>query len=375
MVKPISTFGQTALRNAQLRQLESDLATAAQEIATGKKSDIAGSIGSELVNLQTIRNQFTENDAYLRSIGVFKQRADIMDASLADIESAVNDLVKVAAINAASPLESASTVRLVANSAIDRIVASLNVEIGGRYLFGGAEVENQAAQPRLVGNLGGIAPQEVIEQITLGTSGLAGFATTDLTIPTDITETNELLARFDDIFQGGNAASADPAAQEYSFENTFFNGELSGTLIDIRLPNNSIQRQTNDALIQGLRDVMQGAYLLAAVELDLIEDDEAYQQFMTGDDITREGALDLLAGGLDTIQKSRADLGLRYQQVSASEEATRTQNALFNNQIVDLENSDPFETQTRFLNIEKQLEASYSASSRVLGLSLFNFVR
>ena len=131
MVKPISTFGQTALRNAQLRQLESDLATAAQEIATGKKSDIAGSIGSELVNLQTIRNQFTENDAYLRSIGVFKQRADIMDASLADIESAVNDLVKVAAINAASPLESASTVRLVANSAIDRIVASLNVEIGG----------------------------------------------------------------------------------------------------------------------------------------------------------------------------------------------------------------------------------------------------
>lgn len=375
MVTPISTFGQTALRNAQLRQLESDLATAAQEIATGKKSDIADSIGSELVNLQTIRNQFSENDAYLRSIGVFKQRADIMDASLADIESAVNDLVQVAAINAASPLDSASTVRLVANSAVDRIVASLNVEIGGRYLFGGAEVENQAAQPRLVGNLGGIAPQEVIEQVTLGTTGLAGFPTTDLTIPTDITETNELLSRFDDIFQGGNAASGDVAVQEYSFENTFFNGELSGTLIDIRLPNNSIQRQSNDALIQGLRDVMQGAYLLSAVELDRIDDDEAYQQFMTGDDIAREGALDLLAGGLDTIQKARADLGLRYQQVSASEEATRTQNALFNNQIVDLENADPFETQTRFLNIEKQLEASYSASSRVLGLSLFNFVR
>ncbi|MEM1380811.1 MAG: flagellin [Pseudomonadota bacterium] len=375
MVKPISTFGQTAFRNSQLRRLEGELATASQEIATGKKDDIAKAIGSELVSLQTIRNQFGENQAYLRSISVFKQRADTMDGSLAEIEDAVNSLVKVAAINAASPLESASTVQLVANSAIDRIVASLNVEIGGRYLFGGAEVENRPAQPRDVGNLGGIAPQDLVSEVITGTTGLAGFPTTDLTIPADIVETTELLARFDDVFQGGNAANVSPAVQEYSFENTFYNGELSGTLIDIRLPNNSYQRQTNDALIQGLRDVFQGAYILASVELDQITDDDAYQQLMTGDDIAIAGALDLLAGGLATIQRARTDLGLRYQQVEASEQATLTQNALFNNQIVDLENADPFETQTRFLNIEKQLEASYAASSRVLSLSLFNFIR
>lgn len=375
MMKPISTFAQTALRNAQLRRLEAELATASQELATGKKDDVAKSIGSELVNLQTIRNQFSENGAYLRSIDTFKQRADMMDGSLSEIEGAVNDLVEVAAINAASPLETARTVQLVANSAIDRISTALNIEIGGRYLFGGAEVENQPAQPRDVGNMGGPAPQEVANSVARGTTGVPALPTTDLTVPASVAEADELLGRFDDIFQGANAADPDPAIQELSFENTFYNGEIGGTLIDIRLPNNSYQRQDNAQLMQGLRDVLQGAYLLAAVELDQITDDEAYRQLMTGDDAGREGALDLLAGGLAAIQRSRADLGLRYQQVEAAEDAVRTQNALFNNQIVDLENVDPFEVQTRFLNIEKQLEASYAASSRVLSLSLFNFIR
>ncbi|MEM9839109.1 MAG: hypothetical protein AAF830_08135 [Pseudomonadota bacterium] len=374
MMKPISTFGQTALRNSQLRRLESELATASQEIATGKKDDIAKSIGSELVNLQTIRNQFDENNAYLRSIGVFKQRADIMDSSLGDIEAAVNEVVKVAAINAASPLDSASTIQLVADGSIDRIITALNVEIGGRYLFGGSEVENRPGQPQNIGNNGGLPPREMIEQVLTGTTGLPGFPVTDLTVPGALADSTELLTRFDEVFQGINAGGG-PGVEDYSFENSLYNGELSGTLIDIRLPNNSYQRQTNDELIQGLRDVLQGAFILATVPLDQITDDDAYVELMTGDDIAREGALDLLAGGLATIQRVRTDLGLRYQQVTASEEATLTQNALFNNQIVDLENSDPFETQTRFLNIEKQLEASYAASTRVLSLSLVNFIR
>ncbi|MEM6539337.1 MAG: flagellin [Pseudomonadota bacterium] len=358
-----------------MRNLESELATAAEEIASGKKDNIAKAIGSQLVNLQTIRNQLSENQAYIQSVNVFNQRIDLIDASLADIEEAVNSLVGVAAINAASPLDSASTVQLIATNVVDRLTTALNVEVGGRYLFGGAEVSGPPVQDRLVGNGGGISPNDVVGEVITDTAAFPSVdGLGDLTIPGSLAESTALLERFDDVFQGANSI-AGPPIEDYSFENTFFNGEIGGTLIDIRLPNNSVQREENDLLIQGLRDIMQAAYILSAVDLEEITDDDAYVQLMTGDDIAREGALDLLASGLADIQRVRANVGLRFQQVRASEEATLAQNALFNNQIVDLENADPFETQTRFLNIEKQLEASYAASSRVLSLSLVNFIR
>ena len=95
MMKPISTFGQTSLRNAQLRRLEGDLATANNELSTGKKDDVAKSIGSDLIRLQTIRNQFEANETYLRSVNLYKQRYDIMEGAFAEVESAVQDLVVI----------------------------------------------------------------------------------------------------------------------------------------------------------------------------------------------------------------------------------------------------------------------------------------
>ncbi|NNU17417.1 hypothetical protein HK107_13880 [Parvularcula sp. ZS-1/3] len=375
MMKPISTFGQTALRNAQLRRLEGEIATATNELATGKKEDVAKTIGSELINLQGVRNQFTENNAYLRSISIFKQRSDLMDGALAEAEAAVEDLTKVAALNAAEPLDSAGSVKLVAESLLDRIVTALNVQVGGRYLFGGARVDQQALQPIEKNGAGGVTPLDIANNITTGTTGVAGFAATDLTTVTTVAEADELLQRFEDVFYGTNAASADPAAQAYSFENTIYNGEIDGSLLEIRLPNNTIETQLNDELINGLRDVFQGAYILASVDLESIDDDDAYRQLMTGDDFGRQGALDRITSGLAAIQRSRADLGLRFNVVDAAEEAVRAQNALLNNQIVALEGVDRAEVTTRLLDIENQLEASYAVTGRVLQLRLFNYVR
>lgn len=372
-MKPISTFGQTALRNSQLRRMESELATASQEIATQKKSDIAKSIGAQLFGLQSIRNQFQENEAYLRSIDLFKQRMNMIDAGLGETELAVNDLVEIAAINGADALDSASSVQLVAESAIDRIITSLNVQIGGRFLLGGAQVDINPLQPLDRANVGGVSPRDVAQQVTDGTAPFTSG--TDLRAPLNLAETTELLDRFDDVFQGVNGASGVPGQEEYSFEQTIFNGEINGNLIEIRLPNNTVETQLNDELIQGLRDVLQGAYILSSVDLENIDDDQAYQELMTGATSGRDGALDLIAKGMSAVQRARADLGLRYQLVDAAEEATLSQNALFNNEIVRLENADVFETQSRFLNIEKQLEAAYSATGRVLNLTLWNFVR
>lgn len=375
MMKPISTFGQTALRNSQLRALEADLATANNELATGKKEDVAKSLGAELINLQSVRNQFMENESYLQSIGLFKQRYDLMDNALAEAEAGIESLVQVGALNGAEALDSAGSVQLVATSALDRIITALNVQIGGRYLFGGAAADLQPFQPLENANTGGLSPEEVGGQITTGTTGVAGFATTDLTTVTSVAEATELLQRFDDVFNGTNNVDPNPAAQVFSFEQSFYNGEIDGTLLSVRLPNNTIEAQINDEFIEGLRSVMQGANILANVDLESIDDDDAYRELMTGDGTNRDGALDLITKGLQSLQRARTDLGLRYTVVDASEFALEAQQALLNNQIVELEGVDQAEVTTRLLDIENQLQASYTVTGRVMQLRLFNYVR
>ncbi|MEM7740831.1 MAG: flagellin [Pseudomonadota bacterium] len=372
----ISTFGQTSFRTAQLRRLESDLATANREIATGKKDDVAKSLGAQLITLQTVRNQFSANEEYLRTATIFEQRAELMQNSLLESENAVVDLLELASINSGSAAPSAAALSITADTVIDRLATAFNIEIQGRFLFSGDNVNNAPISLRDNPGAGGVTPDEVSEQVITGTAPgvLAG---PDLSIPADAIEAETLIDRFEAIFQGGATSNAllGPPEQFYSFEETLFGGQIGGNLTEIRLPGNSVVTQDNDQFIQGLRDVLQGAYMLANVDLNTITDDDAYQTLMTGGTTGRLGAVDRIAQGLQALQEVQSDLGLQQQLVAAAREDTDIEQSLFTTQILALEEADPFETQTRFLQIERQLEASYLATERAFNLTLLNFIR
>ncbi len=373
-MKPISTFGQTSLRNAQLRRLEGDLAIANQELASGKKNDIGKSAGAGLINLQMLRNQFSENDSYLRSINLFEQRYELMDGAFGETEKAVQELVKVASINGADALDSASTVPLLAESAIERMITALNVSIGGRYLFGGDNVDRPPLQALDVPNTNGFTPDQIIEAAIAGTGPAAPLNSgVDQTAPATAADSLDLLARMESIFQGANALGG-PPIEDFSFENTLFNGELGGMLAEVRLPENQYEGLGNAQFVQGLRDVLQGAFILKNVDLTEVADDAAYQTLMTGD-AANDGALDLITRGLDAILQTRVNFGLTWKVVNESQLATEAQNALLNNEIVSMEQVDRAEVTTRLLDLETQLQASYSATGRVMRLNIWNYVR
>ncbi|MEM6747963.1 MAG: flagellin [Pseudomonadota bacterium] len=372
----ISTFGQTTFRTSQLRRLEGDLATANREIATGKKDDVARSLGAQLVTLQTVRNQFSANEEYLRTATVFQQRAELQQNALLATEEAVVDLLELASINSGSAAASASAVSITADTVIDRLAIALNIEIQGRFLFSGDNVNNAPISLRGTVGPGGVTPDEVSEQVLTGT-GPGALAGPDLSIPVDAVEAETVIDRFEAIFQGGAASNAllPPPEQFYSFEETIFGGQIGGNLTEVRLPGNSVTTQDNDQFVQGLRDVLQAAYMLANFDLNAITDPDAYQTLLTGGTTGRLGAVDRLAQGLQAIQEVQSDLGLQQQLVADARADTEAEQALFNNQILTLEEADPFETQTRFLQIERQLEASYLATERAFNLTLLNFIR
>lgn len=376
MVKPISTFGQTAVRNANLRQLEADLAIAETEVSTLRKNDVSKSLGTGLLSLQDIRNQRDEDAAYQRSIDVFKQRYELMDSALDQTTKAVEGLLEVAAINSGDPLDSAFTINQLAEDTVDAIRTALNISLGGRQLFSGAAVDTAPIRRADDFSGGPQSPQSVVAAAIAGTSpgGPTTLPGTDLTVPATQVESEALLERFRNIFDGTNFGNPAPDP-DFSFENVFFDGELGGTLADIRLPGNNFRSVGNDDFTDALRDIFQGAWIMASVDLDSMTDDAAYQTLMNGDGLGVRGAINLIADGLETIREVRAEYGSNYQLVDNAEENLAARKLLFDTQINALEGVNPAEASSILLNLENQLQVSYQATSRVIGLSLFNFVR
>lgn len=346
------------------------------KLRQAKKDDIAKSLGAQLVTLQTVRNQYSANEEYLRTTTVFQQRAELQQNALLATEEAVVDLLELASINSGSAEITASAVSITAETVIDRLAIALNIEIQGRFLFSGDNVDSVPVARRDSVGPGGVTPEEVSEQILNGTAPGA-LAGPDLSVPVDAVEAETVIDRFEAVFQGGAASNSllPPPEQFYSFEETIFGGQIGGNLSEVRLPGNSVNAQDNDQFVQGLRDILQGAYMLASFDLNAIDDNDAYQTLMTGGTTGRQGAVDRLAQGLQAIQEVQSDLGLQQQLVADATSDTEAEQALFNNQILSLEEADPFETQTRFLQIEKQLEASYLATERAYNLTLLNFIR
>lgn len=121
--------------------------------------------------------------------------------------------------------------------------------------------------------------------------------------------------------------------------------------------------QANDP---ALRDLMQGLYMLAAVDTSALPLD-AYQPYM-------QAAVDKVSAGLDGVREATAQLGLQRAQVDETAERHHAQQKILTDQLNDLESVDPYEASTRLSQLEAQIEATSNATARIARLRLTNYL-
>jgi flagellar hook-associated protein 3 FlgL len=365
MLKSISTFGLLTQRSANLRALESDLANTTHELSTGKKSDIASQLREETPVLIALRAKYEENTAFLQSVNTFERRAEIMSAAFSNVNSALNMIVENTVVNVPDAGDSIATLSLSARSALEQIVDALNANFDGRFLFSGIDIDlapfHRATEASATS---GLTPDQVAAGLLAGTAYApaqppAFGAYTAL-------EAADAIARFDAAFDGTNAALPAPT-DDYSFERSFYNGALAGPLPSVRLSDGAPLSYGATGDDPALRSAFQGLYMLASVDLPAMAGTEAYEPYVTE-------ALNRLTVGQDALRAVHASLGAAQNAVADSKSALQSQNLILNNQIIAYEEADPIETQSRFAEIEKQLDAAYAATVRVSRLRLTNYL-
>jgi flagellar hook-associated protein 3 FlgL len=138
----VASFTTTSYLTAQNMRLQSAYAEAQRQTSSGLKSETYSGIASQTRVLLNLEAQQTRIAAQLQTAATTNMAIQSMYDAVGDIGDLVDSLMSTVSA-AISGTNVASDVANDATQSLEEVAALLNTDIAGRYLFGGAQV-NQA---------------------------------------------------------------------------------------------------------------------------------------------------------------------------------------------------------------------------------------
>ncbi len=353
----ISSYQANYFLKNNVSQATLELQKAGQELSTGRRADMFDDLGARAGVAITMRAREENTQAYITSNEVLENKLSAMLTSVDAIRDAVDDVLQTAILNKESKTTGSESLQAQARAAIEIVVGTLNTSFNGEHLFGGITSDVQPMTRWTATNSDtGFSPAEVFDNI-VGTG------------PNTAADAATMIADLDQIFQSTYTTNT-----SFNFEATFFSGTpledgtgATNERISARIDLGQSLEYGVQANDPGLRDIIKGLGMLAAIDLDTMTDPDAYSDWM-------DGVVTALADGMENTLEISANIGFNQQIVDTAitrlEDISEVQLA----QINTYESVDPYEAATRMTAFETQLQASYSVSSRLSGLTILNWL-
>ena len=352
-----ATYNLLTARSGQIADVQSRLNQASLEVATGMKADVYKSLGYGASEVLALRAQLNRNDGYIASNNLLASKLDVTATTLGGIRDVVQNFLNVAIPNLDVPTASASGLQAAALTALEQLSAQINTTYQSNALFAGID-SNQRPLNKWgeVNATTGLSPSDV----------LANVIGAGITTALDATQKVDALV---DIY-----ASADLALPNRNFEATFYNGSPLLDSGGLGTPRLQAQIDKNTTLSYGVQandpaftDVLRGLAMIAATDVSTIGDGQAYKAWMTS-------AVNALSNGINGLIKVEADLGTQQQQLAERITAQQNMADIFNARVNKLEGVDLFEASNRVLQLENQLQATYTMTARLARLTFLDFI-
>ncbi len=184
--------GRTSYLGSSIINIKTQLDTLTDQLASGKKTNTYAGLGVDAGVATGLRAQISGIASFSNTATVLNTRINIANLSLQGISDAGSQ-VKGAAAGSTLTLDSAGKTagQKTAMASFTQVIALLNTEVGGRYLFSGRATDTPATQPADV-ILNGSGTQAGLNQLidergqADGTNGLGRLVITSPT-PTSVT--------------------------------------------------------------------------------------------------------------------------------------------------------------------------------------------
>lgn len=329
-------------------KLQSELAKANEEIATGRHADVGLELGYRTGDGITLRQERSEIDALIDSNGTVSLRLNTTKNSLEYVRSSAETFLD--SLLSVPPLErGAETVRDTAKTQLAKFVSELNRSAGGQFVFGGTNTKEKP-----VNDYFDTPPSPA--KVALDAAFFAEFGVT----------------------QNDPAAFAITAVQMDAFLNgafaTLFNdanwtanwSSASSQNIESRISLTEKVETSTNANETAMRELAMAYTMLSDLgNVGLRKETQ---------DIIVDKAMQILGSATYGITKIQAGLGIVEKQVTEANARMATQKNVFDLRVAELEEVDPAEAKSRVDAYTTQIQMSYSLTSQLRQLNLLNYL-
>ncbi|MTI45911.1 flagellar hook-associated protein 3 FlgL [Roseibium hamelinense] len=344
----ISTFTLSNTARNQITSQTSTLNKLQLELASGRKADVGLDLGGRTGDAVSLRSDFRFFNSIIDTNELAKSRLDIAQAAMDDIRTSAEDLQSTL-IGVRDTGNSAPGVAAEADAGLQQLIARLNTQLGGSYLFSGINsdvppINDYYANPA--------SPNKTAADGAFFTE--FGFAQTDPGVAgiTPAQMDTYLNGNFEALFTSPNWETNWSTATDQTAQTRIAAREEVETSVS--------------ANEQAFRDVASVFVMLSDLgNLDLPNET---QKVVVDKAIEKLGSI---VGDLADIQGS---LGISQERVKLASERLDVQTNILNEGINSLENVDKEETAVRLNTAITQLEISYSISSRIQQLSIMRYL-
>lgn len=341
----VSSLAYSRSMRAAAGGLQARLAEAQLELATGRHADLGLKVGYRVSLIAGWRGEIAENEARTARLNLASATADVSQSALTEMTGLVQSVMAVltAARGAGGGRAMA---RQSAGAALEQLTSLLSTTFAGRYVFGGLNDQEQPLR-----TYPGSDAKAAVDQAILSGLGVSQHDAAFSAITADA---------MNDFLQNGLAAEFDETAWVLNWT------AATADVPAVRLDDMASAVAASSAHAEVFRKFAEALTMVS----ELAQDHVGQPAF----EAVIDRALSLLGESQLGLGAAQAAIGHGEARISGAIASASARTRILMGAVSAEEAVDPYEVTTRINMLMTQLEASYTVTSRLSGLSLVRFI-
>ncbi|MFI5010892.1 MAG: flagellar hook-associated family protein [Hyphomicrobiales bacterium] len=352
----ISTLAVTSAMRQSILNLQSDLAKAQKEQATGRLADTGLSLGAETGQTFSLRAEQSRLQTITDTNTVVSTRLSTTVQALTGIQQTAQTFLNSLTTDQTDQT-SAQVIQQQATNGLQSLVAGLNTSLGGQYIFAGVNTDVKPIADYFA------SPPSADKQAVD-----AAFSTAFGTTQTNANVANITPAQmqafldgpFAQLFQSGPASASGPSSNWSDWSSA------SDKVISSRISTSELVDTSVSANQPGMQQL--------AMAYTMVSDLGVQNMNSSTRQVVLQAATKAAGVGVQDLINIQANLGTTQQRITNANDQMSVQMNILTTQDGNLENVNPYETATRVNNLTTQIETAYQLTAQLQNLSLAKYL-
>lgn len=343
----VSTDAVYAPTRLAVMRIQKELARAQSELATGLQADTGLTLSGNTAVLSRMQQQQAWNEAIASSNQLGAARLEFAQTALAGVSGLADDFLKQL-IAAKGGIASSAIMSAAASHGLRGLVAQLNTEVAGVYVFAG----DNAADAPVADYFADSSPaRAAVSNAFEAAFGMAPSSPGVSAITLD--QMNAFLeGTLPDLFSDAGWASNWSSA--------------SAEGLRIRISDYETVEAGANANDKAFRDLAQAFVMTACLGGERLE--------ANVQKVIIDKAAALVSSALAGVATVQSRLGLSQGRIDASDTQLTAEGLVLAARIADMRHADPYEAASAINTLTVQLQSSYAATARLQAMSLANYL-